>query len=138
MYHWFNGTEGTSVIKANWVKAIWHVSHPPSYLLAIEHMAQTRGIEPEKIDKFYERHAKQFEDVPMEFNIFSKRVISFIVGNGIHWVSYFAFHPGELLCENMAHTHSRKNRPASFILTFMGWAQAKTRKWENLWYLSWK
>jgi hypothetical protein len=62
MYHWFHGLSGTPTIKANWVKAIWHVSHPPSYLLAIKHMADRKGLKPEKLDKFYARHTKQFED----------------------------------------------------------------------------
>ncbi len=119
MYNWFlrekDSKYNSLYIKANWVKAIWRVSHPPSYLMAIERNAQAQGVAPEKIDKFYARHAKRFEDVPMDFNIFSKRVISFICGNGIHWVSYYAFHPGELLCENISRSRSGKNRPASFI-----------------------
>jgi hypothetical protein len=78
-------------------------------------MAQSHQIAPEKLDKFYARHAKQFEDIPMNFNILSKRVISFCIGNDMHWLSYIAFHTGELFCETISHTRSSKNRPASFI-----------------------
>jgi hypothetical protein len=52
MYHWYTGLKGTPIIKANWVKAIWRVSHPSSYLLAIKHLADKREMQPEKLDKF--------------------------------------------------------------------------------------
>jgi hypothetical protein len=80
-----------------WIKLIWRVIHPPSYFLAIEHRANKGDVTPASIDKFYKRNAKRFEDVPTDFNIFRKRVISFILGNGYHWTSYFVFHAGEVL-----------------------------------------
>jgi hypothetical protein len=52
-------------------------------------------------------------------------VISFILGYGVHWISYYAFHPGELLCEKMAHTHFGKNRPASFTCYIDGLGPGK-------------
>ncbi len=51
----------------------------------------------------------------MEFNILSKRVMSVVVGNGMHWCSYFAFHIGEKLCQPVATTRSGKQRPRPFI-----------------------
>ena len=70
--------------KVRWIKYIWRVIHPPSYFLAIECRGTEMERDPSEIDKFYARHARLFSDVPMTFNIFSKRVIAFIAGNNVH------------------------------------------------------
>ena len=90
--------------KSMWVKFIWRVIHPPSYLLAIEYQAHWSNMVAADLEKWYARHSKQVEDVDMSFNIFSKRVITFVVGNGMHDASYFLFHVGELLCKQPTHT----------------------------------
>ena len=54
----------------------------------------------------------------MEFNIFSKRVISLVVGNGLHWCSYSAIHLGEYLSQPLTSTRSGsggKKCPRPFI-----------------------
>jgi hypothetical protein len=67
------------------------------------------------MDHWYKQYAGLFKDVSMDFNILSKRVISRVVGNWLHWVSYFGFHLGEKVCQPMASTRSGRQRPSSFI-----------------------
>jgi hypothetical protein len=113
--------------KALWVRYIWRVIHPPSYFLAMEIKAKQFSCSPETMDKFYGRHAKQFEDVPMDFNIFSKRCISFLVGDGNHFNTYFIFHAGELFCNNSSSTRSGKARPECFYccVDSLGYAEGR-------------
>jgi hypothetical protein len=70
---------------------------------------------PGSMDNWYKQYAALFKDVSMDFNILSKRVISVVVGTGLHWVPYFAFHLGEKVCQPVALSRSSRNRPRSFI-----------------------
>ncbi len=118
IYSWFQQDTGISEAPSDIVKLIqyiWRVIHPTSYFLTIKTQFKNTEFAPEQMDRWYQQYASKFKDVPMEFNIFSKRVISLVVGNGIHWCSYFAFHLGEKLCQPVATTRSGKQRPRSFI-----------------------
>ncbi len=82
---------------------IWRVVHPPSYFLMCKSVY--RGdFKPEEMDRWYLQYTELFTDVPMDFNVFSKRVISVVVGMGMHWCAYFAFHLGEQLCQPVSTT----------------------------------
>jgi hypothetical protein len=94
---------------------IWRVVHPPSYFLMIKSVYGAGDFKPGKMDRWYLQYADMFKDVPMDFNIFSKRVISVVVGTGMHWCAYFAFHLGKKLCQPVATTRSGKQRPRPFI-----------------------
>jgi hypothetical protein len=117
IYHGFSdaNVDEPPVSNPEYIRFIWRAIHPPSYFLCLEQLATATGQPPTAIDKNYAMYAKLFKDTPMSFNIFSKRVISFIVGTGQHWTPLFVFHPGEVLMQEQRHgTRSADNRPVHF------------------------
>jgi hypothetical protein len=118
LYSWFQESTGISEEPQDIMRLmqyIWRVVHPPSYFMTVEYQFAGSDFLPGSIDKWYKQYAALFKDVSMDFNIFSKRVISVVVGDGFHWVPYFAFHMGEKVCQPISSSRSGKNRPRSFI-----------------------
>jgi hypothetical protein len=115
IYKWFL-EDGKASEKAEDISRlmtyIWRVVHPPSYLMFLAR----KGAVPED-DSWYRKYAPIFKDVPMDFNIFSKRVMSVVVGCGSHWVTYLGLHVGEWLCHRVATRNPSKNpRPKPMIV----------------------
>jgi hypothetical protein len=120
LYGFFNSRRGdwtwdTPDIRRKCIVACWKLFHPGSYYLWV---GEKIAANPTKYTKLNTNRFRELRatlgSVPLTFNVFKKRVISFIVCNDAHYVPYFACNLGASVTrmdKEVSH-----DRPNSFIV----------------------
>jgi hypothetical protein len=108
----------TPHIRQQVLTACWKLFHPGSYYLYLKEKIQANPVKYQKwLTKRRRELAETLGKVPLDFNVFNKRVISIVACDDSHFVTYCVVNLGAWLTkEDKKDSGVAKEQPSTFIV----------------------